>query len=136
MTSTKPTILALLALGLIGASGALAQTATSEPSEKPMMQNQGGAMMQNQDMQRQGMQRGGMQGDMRGLMGRGGRMGPDMMVMMMIMVDTNGDGALSLEEVQAVHARIFNYADADDDGRLTVEELRGFFHGGAGPGKR
>src|SRR5690554_2411303 len=92
MTSTKPTILALLALGLIGASGALAQTATSEPSEKPMMQNQGGAMMQNQDMQRQGMQRGRMQGDMRGLMGRGGRMGPDMMVMMMIMVDTNGDG--------------------------------------------
>jgi hypothetical protein len=63
-------------------------------------------------------------------------MGPDMMVLMMIMVDTNGDGALSLEEVQAVHARIFNYADTDDDGRLTLDELRSFFHGGAGPGKR
>lgn len=145
MTSIKPAIVTLATLGFFAVSGAMAQTATSEPTEMPMMQNQGGAMMQGQGMQGQGrhghgMQDGTRQGDRRGMRDRDGprfgRMGPDMMVMMMIMVDTNGDGALSLEEVQAVHARIFNYADTDDDGRLTLDELRSFFHGGAGPGKR
>jgi hypothetical protein len=51
-------------------------------------------------------------------------------------VDTNGDRALSLEEVQAVHARMFQYADADSDGKLTLEEVQGFFRGGGHPGKR
>jgi len=53
-----------------------------------------------------------------------------MMTMMMILVDTDSDGALSLEEVQAAHARMFNYADTDKDGKLTREELQSFFHGG------
>lgn len=57
-------------------------------------------------------------------------MGPGMMTMMMILVDTDSDGALSLEEVQAAHARMFNYADTDKDGKLTREELQSFFHGG------
>lgn len=62
-------------------------------------------------------------------MGRGG-MGPHMMLMMMALIDTDGSETLSLEEVQAVHARMFQYADADDDGELTLQELRGFMHGG------
>jgi hypothetical protein len=139
MNSTKPTIVALLALSVIAASGALAQTATPEPSEEPAMEDHGGPMMQGH-----GMHDGKMHGHMQGMMGRGGgrtgRMGPDMTVMMMIMVDTNSDGTLSLEEVQAVHARMFNYADADDDGKLTLEEVRGFlrggFHGGGDRGER
>jgi Ca2+-binding EF-hand superfamily protein len=49
--------------------------------------------------------------------------------MMMIMMDTGGDGTLSLEEVQAVHARMFNYADSDKDGKLTLEEMQRFFRG-------
>jgi hypothetical protein len=52
-----------------------------------------------------------------------------MLTIMMAIVDANGDHALSLEEVQAVHARIFKYADADNDGKLTEPELRRF-HGG------
>lgn len=63
-----------------------------------------------------------------GMMG-GGR-GPGMMTMMMVMMDTDGDGTLSLEEVQAVHARMFKYADSDKDGKLTREELQGFLRGG------
>ena len=58
-------------------------------------------------------------------------MGPGLMTMMMIMMDTNGDGALSLEEVQAVHTRMFNYVDADKDGKVTPEEMQSFFHGGS-----
>ena len=41
---------------------------------------------------------------MHGMMGRGGTMP---MRVMMILMDTSGDGELSLEEVQAAHARIF-----------------------------
>lgn len=46
------------------------------------------------------------------------------------LVDTNGDGALSQEEVEAASVRIFKAADADADGRLTTEELDAFTEGG------
>ena len=75
-------------------------------------------MMQNQS------------GDGGGMMGPGMMMGPRMGIMMMAMMDTNGDGALSLEEVQAVHARMFKYADSDGDGKLTLDEMTSFMHGG------
>ncbi len=70
------------------------------------------------------------------MMGQGGMMdqsgmGHGMMLkMMMAMMDTNGDGALSLEEVQAVHARMFAMIDADDDGQVTVDEIQSFMQGG------
>ena len=54
------------------------------------------------------------------------------MVIMMAMMDRNGDGALSLEEVQTIHTRAFNYADSDKDRKLTLEELQGYFRGGLG----
>jgi hypothetical protein len=75
----------------------------------------------------------------RGMMARPGMMGdgparggmrPHMMLMMMALVDTDASGTLSLEEVQAVHARMFQYADTDEDGELTIAELRAFMHGG------
>lgn len=47
------------------------------------------------------------------------------------MMDASGDRALSLEEGQAVHERVFRYADSDGDGNLSLEELRGFFRGDA-----
>src|SRR5262245_12353857 len=82
-----------------------------------------------------GMMGGGM-GDMMGggmgdMMGRGmggmmgygmGMRGPGMMRLMMVMTDTDGDGALSLDEVQSVHARIFKAIDADKNGKVTLEE--------------
>jgi hypothetical protein len=67
-------------------------------------------------------------GDRGDMMGPG-MMGPGMMRMMLIVMDTDGDGALSLEEVQSVHARMFAAMDGNDDGRVTPEEMEGFMHG-------
>jgi hypothetical protein len=65
----------------------------------------------------------------RGEMMGPGMMGPGMMRMMLIVMDTDGDGALSLEEVQTVHARMFAAVDGNDDGRVTPEEMEAFMHG-------
>lgn len=59
-------------------------------------------------------------------------MGPGgigMMRMMIVMLDTDGDGMLSLEEVQAMHARMFKAMDVSKDGRLTAEEMPRFMQG-------
>ena len=57
-----------------------------------------------------------------------GMMGPGMMDpgMMLVMMDTNGDGVLSLDEFQAMPTRMFNYLDADQDGKVTKDELDAF----------
>ncbi len=57
-----------------------------------------------------------------------------MMLMMFALADQDGNGKLSLEEVQAVHARLFKYADTDHDGSLTMKEIAAFMHGGPGLG--
>ena len=107
-------------------------------------QSSGGQMMQQHGQQdsQQGQQGQGMMGQRgprsemmgsgmgRGMMGRGGMMGHGgMMRIMFAVIDADGDGALSLEEIQAAHARIFNHVDADDDGRVTPEEMQAFFRG-------
>ena len=62
-----------------------------------------------------------------------------LMRLMIILADTDGDGALSLEEVQAVHARIFKAIDVDGDGKATLEEMQSFLrtlHAGDRQGRR
>lgn len=49
--------------------------------------------------------------------------------MVFFLIDTNGDQTLSLDEVQAVSARLFRYADANGDGQLTLKEVRSFMRG-------
>lgn len=85
---------------------------------------------------RMGEGRGHMEGRRPGMMhgpafGRMGMMGPamggaGMMGMMMILMDSDGDGAVSLQEFLAGHERIFKAMDADKDGRVTLEEIRNF----------
>jgi hypothetical protein len=71
-----------------------------------------------------GMMGHGMMGH--GMMGRG-----TMYRIMFALMDTDGDGTLSLEEFQAAHAKIFKAMDANKDGKLTLEEIEMFWRGGS-----
>lgn len=148
----QKTLLAMAASAAVLASVAAQAQQTSQDRPGMMMQQRGGEAGRPGDrtddgrpggmgpgMMAPGMMGPGMgmmmgQGGGPGMMGPGmmrhGRMGPRMTTIMMAIVDANGDRALSLEEIQTAHARIFKYADADNDGKLTEAELRSFFHGG------
>jgi len=70
-------------------------------------------------------------GAMRGRTGMmGGRpmmaMHGHMMKIMFAVADADGDGALSFEEVTAIHKRIFDSVDANKDGKVTTEEIHVF----------
>lgn len=119
---TTLAILAATALALSAAGAQAAQHGHNPPGSTQQGDGQTDGMMDRDDMNRGG-----------GMMGQGG-MGHGMMVtMMMAMMDTDGDGALSLEEVQAVHARMFAMIDADGDGTLNAAEIQGFMRGGGMP---
>ena len=64
-----------------------------------------------------------------GMMG-GGAMGPPIMLRIMFaLMDSDGDGTISLQEFQAAHERIFKGMDANKDGRLTLDEIQAFMQG-------
>jgi hypothetical protein len=120
---------------ILASSMGLAQA--QQHSGGQMMQRHGqGTMQQGQHDPQQSRQGHGMMGQrgprsemMDSGMGRGMMGHRGMMRIMFAVIDADGDGALSLEEVQEAHARIFNSVDADGDGRVTPEELQAFFHG-------
>jgi Ca2+-binding EF-hand superfamily protein len=87
--------------------------------------------MPGQDMgMGSGMMGPGMMGTMRrammGMTGGGATMPRHMMKIMFAIMDADGDGTLSFEEVMAIHKRIFNAIDANKDGKVTLEELEAF----------
>ena len=65
----------------------------------------------------------------RGMMGHRGMMNPVMMRIIFSLMDSDGDGTLSLQEFQAAHERIFRAMDVNKDGHLTLEEMQAFMHG-------
>jgi hypothetical protein len=77
-----------------------------------------------------------------GLMGRGAMVGSGnlhsrmMMRMLFALMDSDGDGTVSLQESQAAHERIFKAMDANKDGRLTLEEIQAFMQGARRSGQQ
>jgi Cu/Ag efflux protein CusF len=98
-------------------------------STTPTAQNSGAGITQpagqeGSGMMGRGMMAGGMMGH--GMMGGGP---PAMLRMMFALIDTDGDGTISLQEFQAAHERIFKAMDTNNDGKLTLEEMQAFMHG-------
>lgn len=122
MTTTRM-MLAASVFALVGVNAQAAQHG----------QNEAGAMPQaNTPMQGMMDQGGGDSGNMAqsgGMKSQRGMGHPMMLKMLIAMIDTDGSGGLSLEEVQAVHARMFGMADTDTDGQLSLDEMRSFMTG-------
>jgi hypothetical protein len=122
-------------------SSAIAQATIADPHHpKTMLAQATPGAGQSQDAQ-SGMMRPGMGGQ--GMMGQGmmgqGRMGPammggmpmmggrgHMMKVMFAIADTDSDGALTFDEVTAIHKRIFTGVDANKDGKVTLDEVQTF----------
>ena len=71
-----------------------------------------------------------------GMMGRGGMIGGGGMMgqgaamrFIFALMDSDGDGTVSLQEFQAAHEKIFKAMDVDKDGTLTLEEMQAFMRG-------
>lgn len=137
-TKRLPQAAVLAALIAIGGAGlALAQAAGTDPHHPANseaappagtdgMTGQGDGGMPGADMMQGGMMgRGMMQPGMMGSMPMMGMRG-HMMKIMFAIADTDGDGALSFEEVTAVHKRIFDAVDANKDGKVTPDEMQAF----------
>ena len=89
-------------------SGTMGQGSGAQPGQPGMGQGMMG-----------GMPMGRMRGQMAGMHGHG-------MKIMFAIVDANGDGALSFDEVTIIHKRIFDRVDANKDSKVTPEEMQAF----------
>ena len=100
-------------------------------ASEEMMDDMVGGM--GQGMTGMGMGGPGMMGHGRGgwtrrAMGRPMLSGAARAKILFAIVDTNGDGALSFDEIMAVHKRVFDVIDTNKDGKVTMEELQAFIH--------
>lgn len=70
-----------------------------------------------------GMPGGGIMG------GRAMRGGPLPVRIIFALIDSDGDGTISLQEFQAAHEKLFKAMDANKDGNLTLQEMLAFMRG-------
>lgn len=139
LTLTASALILTGGMGLAQAQQSTGDRPTPPPGQPGQQGPQGPGMMgpgmgMNPEMM-QMMQH--MMGEQQGRMGMGpGMMGPGMMGqgggavrIMFAIMDADGNRALSLAEVQDIHARIFQHIDADRNGEVTLEEIQAFFRG-------
>jgi hypothetical protein len=149
----KKHILAATMLSLVLLSGVMTASAQQTPTS-PTMQTQqqvqryqqdgSDTRMLDRDIRDEEDLGQGMMGEGRGMgMGHGmmghrcmvhrGMMGQRGMVPLMriifALMDSDGDGTISLEEFQAAHEKIFKAMDVDKDGTVSFEEMMNFMHG-------
>ncbi|MGZ2442864.1 calcium-binding protein [Sinorhizobium medicae] len=145
---------ALMAIGTTSAAVAQAPAPVPPTGEMPATdqviepdiptgdeEGTGGAALQEQpDRMREDMIRGDgkrgyrMHGDrmrhrdrMGGAMMHRQMMHRQMMKVMFAITDADNDGALSFEEISTIHKRIFDKVDINRDGKVTPDEIQGFF---------
>ncbi|MGQ7791122.1 hypothetical protein ACUN0C_01795 [Faunimonas sp. B44] len=61
--------------------------------------------------------------------GWGGGPHSGMPMMMMVIIDEDGNGSLSYEEVERFHRRMFDYLDENKDGELSQDEIQNMMSG-------
>ena len=112
---------AAIAVAVASVTAAAAQTSSTAPHHTDMTPAQATppSGMMGQSPGAQTGQPGMMQPRMMG-------MPRHMMKIMFAIADANGDGALSFDEVTAIHKRIFDRVDANKDGKVTPEEAQAF----------
>ena len=124
---------------------AVAQQPTPKPQDQipAEQQNPEDGLMQPRDMTEHGammyggrMGREGMMAHVRrihqGWMGHHhARMNPVLMRTIFALMDSDGDGTVSLQEWQAAQEKVFRAMDPDKDGTITFEEMMNFFRGRA-----
>jgi hypothetical protein len=112
----------LALLGAVGAMGsASAQTKSPDPAQSEAKPEADGSEMMPGMMGRN-MTPSGMYPGMRMM----GPMRGHMMKIMFVIADSDGDGAISFEELTAIHKRVFDAVDANNDGKVTPEEMQAF----------
>lgn len=122
---------AFLLLGAATSASGQSTTVQQPGQQQPQTNQSSPGMMGPGMMRRGGMMGGGMMGG--GMMGGGmmrhqGMTGPLMRIIFALM-DSDGDGTISLQEFQAAHERIFKAMDANKDGVLTPDEMQSFMLG-------
>ena len=121
---TRVTALAVIAAAGVTAPVA-AQTTAGDPHHSGTTIGQAAPSRETGDMAGQGQGAKPAQSGMMGAMPMM-RMRRHMMKIMFAIADTDDDGALSFEEIMAIHKRIFNKVDANKDGKVTPEEMQSF----------
>jgi hypothetical protein len=115
-----PRAMAFAALVAASVTAAVAQTPSADPHHPETMLAQATPPPTGPGMTQSPMMGPGMM--QHHMMGRPGFR----MKIMFAIVDANGDGALSFEEVATIHKRIFDRVDVNKDGKVTPEEVRSF----------